>query len=150
MISPGNSRSSQGFFLCFSFCSGSVLCKLSEIFFSVMASVRFIRCSLSIKLATFSSLSAGELCAFSLSICISFFQDGSRPILFLLSEGNSGQLGLSYPVVLRADILQFWPCFHSWEWLIIQPLVLSSLTDFSPWDRRRFIILIKGIWGYLI
>jgi hypothetical protein len=147
MISPGNSCSSQGLFLCFSFCSGSVLCKLSEISFSVMASVRFIRCSLSIKLAAFCSLSTGELCAFSLSICISFFQDGSRPILFLLSEGNSGQLGLSYPVVLRADILQFWPCFHSWEWLIIQPLVLSSLTDFSPWDPKEVYYPHQGNLG---
>ena len=90
---------------------------------------------------------AGELCTFSLSICISFFQDGSRPILFLLSEGNSCQRGLSYLVVLRADILQFWPCFHSWEWLIIQPLVLSSLTDFSPWDLKEVYYPHQGNLG---
>jgi hypothetical protein len=107
MISPGNSCSSQGIFLCFIFYSGSVLCKISEIFFSFMASMRFIRCSLSIKLMAFYSFSDGEICAFSLSICISFFQDGSRPNLFLLSEENSSQLGLSYSVVLWADIMHF-------------------------------------------
>jgi hypothetical protein len=112
-----------------------------------MASVRFIKCSLNINLTNFSSLSDGEIYTFSLSICISFFQDGSQPILFLLSEGDSGQLGLSYPVVLRVDILQFFPCFHSWEWLIIQPLVLYSLTDFSPWDPKEVYYPHQGDLG---
>jgi hypothetical protein len=60
MISSGNCRGSQGFFLYFSFCSGSVLCELSEISLSVMALVRFIGCSPSIKLTAFCSSSPRE------------------------------------------------------------------------------------------
>jgi hypothetical protein len=53
MISPGNSHSSQGSFLCSNFFLGSVLCELSEIFLFVMASMRFIRFSPNIKLTAF-------------------------------------------------------------------------------------------------
>jgi hypothetical protein len=44
---------------------------------------------------------------FSSPLCPSYLGRFRRPILFLLSEGNSG---LQVPAVLRADN----PCFHSW------------------------------------
>jgi hypothetical protein len=97
--------------------------------------VRFIRCFLNIKLMVFLLSSAYPrscvpLCACALVWCLSglsaephtlfpsrvsspclyflyiFSQDGSPPIMFLLSEGNLGQPGLPDPVVLQADILQ--------------------------------------------
>jgi hypothetical protein len=154
MISPGNSHTSRGFFLHFRFCLGHVLCN-SEISLSVMASTRFLRCSsasssrlqfvtrwraLRISLASLRSF----FCPVSPLPCVSLLPwKVFRPILFLLSEGSSG---LQVPAVLRADS----PCFHSWGWLIIQPPVLSSLTDFSPWDPKEVVILIKGNLGLFV
>jgi hypothetical protein len=66
-----------------------------------------------------------------------------QPIMFLLSEGSSG---LQVPMVLRANN----PCFHSWGWLIIHPPILSSLIDFSPWDLKEVVILIKGNLGLFV
>jgi hypothetical protein len=150
MISPGNSHTSRGFFLRFRFCLGPVLCN-SELSLSVMASARFLRCSSasSSRPSVHDSLesSAHLPCELMLSLSVSPLPCVSllpwkvcRPILFLLSEGSSG---LQVPVVLRADN----PCFHSWGWLIVQPPVLSSLTDFFPWDSKEVVILIKGDLG---
>jgi hypothetical protein len=116
MISPGNSRSFSRilslFQLLLGFCSlqtfrdfflchglGKVYQMLTQhqardLLFIIRW--RALRVLLSVSIPLFP-------CLYFLYI---FSQDGSRPILFLLSEGNSGQLGLPYPVVLRADILQ--------------------------------------------
>jgi hypothetical protein len=53
---------------------------------------------------------------------------------------------MQFLAILQADN----PCFHSWGWLIIQPPVLSSLTDFSPWDPKEVVILIKGNLGLFV
>ena len=151
MISPGNSHTFRRFFLYFLFCLGPALCN-SELSPSFMASTRFLRCSLasSSRPLVHDSLKSSvhlpfELMLFFLPVsplpCVSLLPwKVCRPILFLLSKGS---LGLQVPVVLWADN----PCFHSWGWLIIQPLVLSSLTDFSPLDPKEVFILIKGNLG---
>jgi hypothetical protein len=155
MISPGNSHSSRGFSLCFSFCSGPVFCN-SELSHSVVASTRFLRCSSASSsrpsvrdsLESFAPLpcelppSSGA--SFS-RVCVPLTWEGfCRPIRFLLSEGSSG---LQVPVVLQTDN----PCFHSWGWLVIQPPVLSSLTDFlSLGFEGGLSSLSREIWGYLI
>jgi hypothetical protein len=125
MISPGNSHSSRGFSLCFSFCSGPVFCN-SELSHSFVASTRFLRCSSASSsrpsvrdpLESFAPLPCelpfSSRVSFSSPLCPSYLGRFRRPILFLLSEGNSG---LQVPAVLRADS----PCFHSWGWLVIQP-----------------------------
>ena len=41
------------------------------------------------------------------------------------------------------------PCSHSWGWLIIQPLVLSSLTNFSPWDSKEVYHPHQGKFGVI-
>jgi hypothetical protein len=159
MISPGNSHSSRGFSLCFSFCSGPVFCN-SELSHSVVASTRFLRCSSASSswpsvrdsLESFAPLPcelppSSGVCPLP-CVCPSylgrFFFFFCRPIRFLLSEGSSGP---QVPVVLRTDN----PCFHSWGWLVIQPPVLSSLTDFlSLGFEGGLSSLSREIWGYLI
>jgi hypothetical protein len=155
MISPGNSHTSRGFFLRFRFCLGHVLCN-SELSLSRLwprrgfsdaprhqaRGLQFVTRwrALRISLASLRSF----FCLVSPLPCVSLLPwKVCRPILFLLSEGSSG---LQVPVVLRADN----PCFHSWGWLIIQPPVLSSLTDFSPWDPKEVVILIKGNLGLFV
>jgi hypothetical protein len=155
MISPGNSHTSRGFFLHFRFCLGPVLCNpelsLSRLWprrgFSdapqhqargplvrdSLESSAHLPCELTLSFCPVSPLPCVSLLPWK--VC--------RPILFLMSEGSSG---LQVPVVLRADS----PCFHSWGWLIIQPPVLSSLTDFSPWDPKEVVILIKGNLGLFV
>jgi len=41
------------------------------------------------------------------------------------------------------------PCSHSWGWLIIKPLVLSSLTDFLPWDPKEVCHCHQGKFGVI-
>jgi hypothetical protein len=148
MISPRNSRSSQGLFLYFNFCSGFVLCKLSKISLFVMA--------------------LGEVYQM-------LTQHQARGLLFILYWGSSVHspyrfLSLSSRMVLDPSrsfcqkgapvslvchtqwyfgltFCSFWPCFYLWEWLIIQPLVLSSLTDFSPWDPKEVYYPHQGNLG---
>jgi hypothetical protein len=154
MISPGNSHTSQGFFLCFLFCLGHVLCN-SEIYLSRLwprqgfsnapqhqaRGLQFVNCWRALHI---SLVSLRSFCPVSPLPCVSLLPwKVFRPIMFLLSEGSSG---LQVPVVLRDDN----PCFHSWGWLIIQPPVLSSLTDFSPWDPKEVVILIKGNLGLFV
>jgi hypothetical protein len=118
-----------------------------------MASTRLLRCSStsSSQPSVRDSAGASPLRAYAPSsrvsspLCIPLTLEGfCRPILFLLSEGS---LGLQVTVVLRADS----PCFHSWGWLIVQPPILSSLTDFlSLGFEGGLSSLSSEIWGYLI
>jgi hypothetical protein len=155
MISPGNSHSSRGFSLCFSFCSGLVFCNL-ELSHSVVASARFLRFSSASSsqpsildsLESFTplpcELSPSSGVSFS-RVCVPLTWEGfCRPIRFLLSEGSSG---LHVPMVLWTNS----PCFHSWGLLVIQPPVLSSLTDFLSLGFEGGVSsLSRDIWGYLI
>jgi hypothetical protein len=151
MISPGNSRSSQGFFLCFSFCSGSVLCKLSEISSLLWPWVRFIRCSLGIKLTAFCSSSAWRALAFSLPILLylfprmvldpscSFCQKGTRVSLVCHTQWYFGLTFCSQtmlPFMGVVDNSTTGPFFINWF------LSLGSEGDLLSPSRE--------IWGYLI
>jgi hypothetical protein len=121
-----------------------------------VASARFLRCSsassswpsIRDSLESFvplpCDLSPSSGASFS-RVCVPLTWEGfCRPIRFLLSEGS---LGLQVLVVLRNDN----PCFHSWGWLVIQPSVLSSLTDFISLGFEGCLSsLSREIWGYLI
>jgi hypothetical protein len=88
-------------------------------------------------------MSLRSLSRVSSPLCIPLTLEGFfRPIMFLLSEGSSG---LQVTTVLRADN----PCFHSWGWLIVQPPVLSSLTDFFPWDSKEVCHPYQGRFGVI-
>jgi hypothetical protein len=153
MISPGNSHTSRGFFLISA--SVWVLFSVTQSFLSRLWPRRGFSdapwhqaCGLQFvtrwRAPRISLASLRSFCLVSPLPCVSLLPwKVCRPILFLLSEGSSG---LQVPAVLRADN----PCFHSWGWLIIQPPVLSSLTDFSPWDPKEVVILIKGNLGLFV
>ena len=49
----------------------------------------------------------------------------------LCQKENSGQSGSAGPCGTSGWHSVARPCFHSWGWLMVQPPVLSSLTDFS-------------------
>ena len=152
MISPGNSHTSRGFFLRFRFCLGHVLCN-SEISLSIMASMRFLICSLASSSwpSVHDSLESSTHlpCKLMLSFCLLFhlypsylwrFSDLSCS--FCQKEAQVCRSLRHFGLTAHVSI--------SWGWLIIQPLVLSSLIDFSPWDMKEVVILIKGNLGLFV
>jgi hypothetical protein len=148
MISPGNSCSSQGFFLYFIFCSGFVLCKLLNISLSIMALGEVYQmltqhqaCSLLFILHWGSSVHSPYQ---FLSLTSKMVLDPSRSFF---QKGASVSLDCHTQWYFGLTFCSFWPCFYLWEWLIIQPLVLYSLTDLSPWDPKEVYYPHQGNLG---
>jgi hypothetical protein len=90
------------------FCSGPVLCILSNISSFVTALMRFTRCSLNIKIVVFCSFFAGEIIAFSILFFIPLRALHTHPSYHVpfVRRKTRVSLGLQDPVVLRDHILQ--------------------------------------------